>query len=124
MHVPEVSAWTEWKHQAESVTSLSTGATFATNRGAEQGDVHGTIQSALVLAQVRDTHLGQFTSNPLEAKGVCDDQFVDEEQVLVRPIAPGLGARPRLLQRQELRASGLFARAQVGVCGVGHAARA
>ena len=32
-HFPEPSAWTEWQHQADSVTTLSTGATFATKRG-------------------------------------------------------------------------------------------
>ena len=41
-HFPEAAAWTEWQHQADSVTTLPTGATFATNRGAEQGDVLGT----------------------------------------------------------------------------------
>ena len=44
-HFPEDAAWTEWQHQVDSVTALPTGATFATNRGAEQGDVLGTIQS-------------------------------------------------------------------------------
>ena len=48
-----------------SVTSLPTAATFPTNHGAEHGDVLGTIQSALVLAHVRDSHLGEFyVSNP------------------------------------------------------------
>ena len=51
MHFQEASAWTEWKHQTDSVTSLPRGATFATNWDAEQGDVLGTIQSALVLGQ-------------------------------------------------------------------------
>ena len=41
-----------------------TGATFATNRETEQGDVLGTIQSALVLGQARDAHVGEFLSNP------------------------------------------------------------
>ena len=65
------SAWTEWQHQADSVTSIPTGATFATNRGAEQGDVLGTIHGALVLGQARDTHLEEFLSKPTEVKGVC-----------------------------------------------------
>ena len=77
-HLPEASAWTEWQHQSDSVTSLPTGATFATNRGAEQGDVLGTVQSALVLGHARDTHLGEFLSSLLEAKGVCDEWFVDD----------------------------------------------
>ena len=66
-HFPEASA--ERQHQGDSVTTLPTGATFATNRGAEQGDVPGTVQSALVLEQARGAHLGEFLSNPIEDKG-------------------------------------------------------
>ena len=75
-HFAETSAWTEWQHHADSVASLPTGATFATNWRAEQGDVLGTTQSALVLGQARDMHFGKLFSNPLEAKGVCDEWFV------------------------------------------------
>ena len=46
----------------------------------------GTVQSALVLGQARDAHLGEFLSNPLEAKGVCDEWFVDDGQVFVHPF--------------------------------------
>ena len=45
-HFPEASAWTEWQHQSNSVTSLPTGGHFAINRGDEQGCVLGTLQSA------------------------------------------------------------------------------
>ena len=61
-HFPGASAWTEWQHQSDSVTSLATGAAFATSRGAGQGDVLGTIQSALVLGHARDTHMGECIS--------------------------------------------------------------
>ena len=61
-------------------------ATFATNPEAEQGDVLGTVQTALVSAQASEAHLGEFLSNPLEAKGVCDESFVDDGQVFVRPF--------------------------------------
>ena len=54
--------------------------------GGEQGDVLGTIQSALALEQARDAHLGEFFSNLLEAQGVCDEWFVDDGQVFVRPF--------------------------------------
>ena len=67
------------------VISLPTGATFATNRGAEQGDVLGTIQSALVLGRARDTSLGEFFSSSLKAKGVCDVWFVEDGHVFARP---------------------------------------
>ena len=56
------------------------------NRGAEQSDVLGTIRSALVLGQAREAHLGTFLSNPIEDKGVCDEWFVDDEQVFARPF--------------------------------------
>ena len=54
--------------------------------GGEQGDVLGTVQSALVLGQARDAHLGEFLSNPLEAKGVCDEWFVEDWKVFIRPF--------------------------------------
>ena len=57
----------------------------STNRGAEQGDVLGTIQSALVLGQARDAHRWEFLSNTTEDKGVCDEWFVDDGQVFVCP---------------------------------------
>ena len=83
-HFQEASAWTEWQHQSDSVTSLPRKATFATNRDAEQGDVLGSIQSALVMGDAPDAHLRVFLFSPLEAKGVCDEWFVDDGQVFVR----------------------------------------
>ena len=87
-------ARTEWQHQPDSVTSLTTGATFATNRDAEQGDVLGTIQSALVVGHARDTHRSEYISNPLEANGVCDEWFFDGKLRLhpQEPYAPSLPA--------------------------------
>ena len=84
-HFPDASAWTKWQHQADSVTSLPSGITFATKRGAEQGDVLGTIQSVLVLGDARDDKMCDFLSSPLEAEGVCDEWFVDDGQVFVWP---------------------------------------
>ena len=62
-----------------------TGATFATNRGADQSGVLGTIQSDLVSSDALDTHLRDSLSSPLKSKGVCDEWFVDDGQVFVRP---------------------------------------
>ena len=42
---------------------------LATNRGAEQGDVLGTIQSALVPGHARHAHLGEFLSSPSRGQG-------------------------------------------------------
>ena len=85
-HFPEASSWTEWQHQSDSVTTLPCGRTFSTDRGAEQGDVLGTIQSALVLGDARETHLQDFLSTPFEQKGVCDEWVVDDGQCFVRPM--------------------------------------
>ena len=63
-HFPEASAWTEWQHQAESVTFLTTGAAFATNRETEQGDVLDTIGSALVLGQARHASWPDHLQHP------------------------------------------------------------
>ena len=84
-HFAEASAWTEWQHQSDSVTTLPFGRAFSTDRGAEQGDVLGTIQSALVLGDARETQLQDFLSTPIEQKGVCDEWFVDDGQCFVRP---------------------------------------
>ena len=65
------------QHQSDSVTTLPSGREFSTDRGAEQGDVLGTIQSALVLGDARESHLRDFLSTPFEQKGVCDGWFVD-----------------------------------------------
>ena len=85
-HFPEASSWTEWQHQSDSVTTLPSGCEFSTDRGAEQGDVLGTIQSALVLGDARASHLQDFLSSPFEQKGVCDEWFVDDGQCFVRPM--------------------------------------
>ena len=85
-HFPEASSWTEWQHQSDSVTTLPSGREFSTDRGAEQGDVLGTIQSALVLGDASESHLQDFLSTPFEQKGVCDEWFVDDGQCFVRPM--------------------------------------
>ena len=85
-HFPEASAWTECQHQCDSVITLPSGRAFSTDRGAEQGDVVGTIQSALVLGDARETHLQDFFSTPFEQQGFCDEWFVDDGQFFVRPV--------------------------------------
>ena len=62
--------------------ALPSGCEFSTDRGAEQGDVLGTIQSALVLGDARASHLQDFLSSPFEQKGVCDEWFVDDGAML------------------------------------------
>ena len=52
-HFLEVLAWTRVPASIRLCHHSSQGAVFATNRRAEQGDVLGTIQSALVLEGAR-----------------------------------------------------------------------
>ena len=68
-HFLEASAWTEWRRQSHSVTTLPT---------------VGTIQSALVLSEAPETHLQDFS---FEHKGVCDELFVDDRHCFVRSWA-------------------------------------
>ena len=53
--------------------------------GAEQGDVFGTISSALVLGIARAERLTECASSLFEHKGVCDEWCVDDGQAVVRP---------------------------------------
>ena len=39
-----------------------------------------------MVGQARASHLGEFLSNPTEHNGVCDEWFVDDGQVFVRPF--------------------------------------
>ena len=48
--------------------TLPSGRAFSTDRGAEQGDVLGTIQFALVLGDARETHMQDFLSTPFEQR--------------------------------------------------------
>ena len=84
-HFPVACAWTDWQHQQDSFTQLSSGTSWGTNRGAGQGDVFGTISSALVLRTARAEGLAEFASSPKQAKGVCDEWYVDDGPGLVRP---------------------------------------
>ena len=64
-HFPEAPAWTDWQHQQDSVTQLPAGFNWSTNRGAPQGDVFGTISSALVLGTAPAKGATEYASSPL-----------------------------------------------------------
>ena len=134
-HFPEASAWTEWQHKADSVTTLPTGATFATNWGAEQGDVLGTIQSALVLKQAREAHLVRSSPTPrasatngLWMTGRCSlipFSVTPSYEPWMLPLPPSVPPGVRCTrQRQELRAPALPSRAPARVPRVGQVVRA
>ena len=50
--LPEVSAWTQWCHEAPGRVVLPSGGELHIDRGAKQGDPLGPIYCALVLARV------------------------------------------------------------------------
>ena len=111
-HFPGTSAWTECSINLNRHFSLPTGATFATNWGAEQGDVLDTIQVRWSWSK-RATRISA-SSSPTLSRPV-------RPTLVVRLTAPRLG-RPRLhwgLPRlhSARRASALSARGQVRVCG-------
>ena len=84
IHFPEAAAWTEWRNTKPIPSPTS--PRELPSPPTEQGDVLGTIQSALVLGQARAAHLGEFLSNPAEHNGIFDEWFVDDGQVFVRPF--------------------------------------
>ena len=89
-----------------------------------------SLRQELVMGDARHAHLGELPSSLLEAKGVCDEWFVDDGQVFVRPwpFFPWLRALDAALASigatwrrhcQELCPSPLSLRAHVRVCGEG-----
>ena len=83
-HFPEARAWTDWPLPKDSVTQLSTSPSWGTDRVAEQGDLIGTISSTPVFGTERAEGLTEFASSIFEHKGVCDDWYVGDGQVLLR----------------------------------------
>ena len=77
-HFSEASPWTCWQQEQPSVTTLPSGTEVATNRGAEQGDVFGSVQSAFALGKARAEH---FALTP----GACDEWYIDDGQVFCQP---------------------------------------
>ena len=62
---------------------LPSGTEFCNDRGAEQGDVLGSIQSALTLGEARSHHFA--SSSDRERSGACDEWYIDDGQAFVRP---------------------------------------
>ena len=74
-HFKEALAWTSWHHLQASITVLPSGSEFSNDRGAEQGDVLGSIQSSLTLGEARQQYFA--SSNPSSGDnvyaGACDE---------------------------------------------------
>ena len=58
-HFEEALPWTKWHHEQPSTTVLPCKTDFDTDRGAEQGDVLGSIQSSLTLGAARSQHFAR-----------------------------------------------------------------
>jgi len=67
-----------------STTVLPSGMEFSNDRGAEQGDVLGSIQSALALGEAREHHFASSNDSSVYA-GACDEWYIDDGQAFVRP---------------------------------------
>ena len=97
----------------------------------------GTIQSALVLGDARDTHLRNYHSSASEFRGVCDGRFVDDGQVFVGSWAfdwcaldaalASFGATRNCVAHGNVKLSAgllcLTERTRMRVAGMGHSVR-
>lgn len=83
-HFKEALPWTSWHHLQASTTVLPSGAEFSNDRGAEQGDVLGSIQSALALGEARSHHFAASSDNGVYACAY-DEWYIDDGQAFVRP---------------------------------------
>ena len=79
----EIKSWTEWHHEQPTITVLPSGEEFASDRGADQGDGFGSLQSGSVLARHR--HAWASTADGAVRQGACDEWYIDDCQAFVRP---------------------------------------
>ena len=99
--------------------------------GAEQGDALGTIQATLTLGGARQRHWGCDDVS----RGVCDEWYIDDGQVFLRPsavdswlraldagIASFGGIRGAIFEEtQEFCTPPMSTRVEVTACRLGHA---
>ena len=57
---------------------------LVTSFGAEQGDVLGSIQSALTLGEARKQHFASSNDTDVYL-GACDEWYIDDGQAFVKP---------------------------------------
>ena len=83
--MPELSPWTRWCHGPGASILLPAGGSHEAARGAEQGDPHGSLQAALVLA--RRVFQGERAFRRLGdgAKPFFSAWFADDGQCICRP---------------------------------------
>jgi hypothetical protein len=83
--MPELSPWTRWCHGPAAPISLPAGGSHEAARGAEQGDPHGSLQAALVLARRVFQGERAFKRIGGGAKPFFSAWFADDGQCICRP---------------------------------------
>ena len=71
----EAMPWTKWHHEQPSTTVVQSKKDFDIDRGAEQGDVLGSIQSALTLGAARSQHFATSGGRTFY-HGACDEGYI------------------------------------------------
>ena len=70
--VEPLANWTEWRHSGPVPVYLPSGAVVWSDRGAEQGDPHGSVQCALTLAGVASrTRAGIIEASRAHGRRPC-----------------------------------------------------
>lgn len=84
--VPELSPWTRWCHDPGATIDLPAGGSHQAARGAEQGDPHGSLQAALVLARrvFQAEHTFKSQGDGLQ-KPFFSSWLADDGQCICRP---------------------------------------
>ena len=90
-----MAEWTEWTHDEPVPVNLPSGEVMLSDRGAEQGDPHGSLQCGLVLggvacrarnAVMQSLEAARIPGQGLTpAPGFLDVWFADDGQIVCRP---------------------------------------
>ena len=99
-HFEEAAAWTNWQHKQTAEVQLPGGGVVKVNRGAEQGDPQGPVQSTLTLGdavldarrKIQD-NLRPASGETASRIGASDEWFIDDGQAFVKPSLADLWLR-------------------------------
>ena len=69
---PEMVSWMRWQHAEPSITVLPSGQEISIDRGAEQGDVFGTVEASLTLGAARKTTVSRSGAPSDNFPRVCE----------------------------------------------------
>ena len=80
-HFPEAARVVEWEQRHEGTMVLADGSEHSFIRGAEQGEPLGSVKAALPLGDAR----GRVRIDGQQPRGVCDEWYIDDGQVVCAP---------------------------------------